>query len=107
MLSNRIQALGNKAAELSNKIHRGETKGFVDTLKTLLESYRIQKQIDTLENFNDPIWDECIEEVGQALSIYRKHVHLAELAAAKEMREQGLTNFADALESEEYCDLAY
>ena len=96
----------SEATKISNAFARGEFRGdFEAAIAAIKTAYYYEKSSD--DELASPFWDAEISRCDQAKEIYDRHMVVVKEAICAELRQQGLTRFADALESGDYSSFAY
>lgn len=101
----------------SNLLRESEVRDFPHALFLYVEQSRYEKELAESAGEDPWIWDRHIQQdqeaAARAEDIYRRHQRAAQeaqeretQAAVAEMREAGLIDLADALESGDYSELA-
>ena len=100
----RVVPLGT---HISNAFYNGryDLADFDQVVRDLKRAYESEKKGDDILGQN--VWDEELAKCDRALAIYKKHMTAANEAAISELRQQGLEEFAEGLETGDYSHFAY
>jgi hypothetical protein len=90
---------------ISNNFSSGVYRDFESAMVALKAAYADERSTD--DDLGQTFWDEQIAEVEQAQEIYDRHMTGVKEKIVLELREQGLDQFADALETGDYSVFAY
>lgn len=104
------QAAADLVVRLTDRLFNGETKGFLDSVDTLIAAYQAEVDLFDSQAEGEEIaeWKGYIKSAQAAKAIYENVVTAAEQQAAKTMSAIGdLEMFASALESDDYSKLAF